>query len=132
MDINKTNQPDAVALLLGAETPSMPEPAEYCCKRLTTAYGQNFICKLRPLTRREAEAAKLASDPDIAVVLKGMMEPNLADSRVIEHVCGNATAFTAEDVLLRLFQPGEIESMSRIIQNLSGYLATTFTAVKKN
>lgn len=119
-------------VLLGADVPKPPEPVQYRCTRLSKAYGRPVVCTLRPLTRREANAVSLATDPDVAIVLAGLAEPRMADPAVIRHVCGDAEKYTAEDALVGLFLPGEIAAMATIIQRLSGYLDTSFAAIKKN
>lgn len=119
-------------VLLGADVPKPPEPVQYRCTRLSKAYGRPVVCTLRPLSRREANAVSLATDPDVAIVLAGLAEPRMADPAVIRHVCGDAEKYTAEDALVGLFLPGEIAAMATIIQRLSGYLDTSFAAVKKN
>ena len=126
-------QPASVLeVLLGADVPKPPEPVQYRCTRLSKAYGRPVVCPLRPLTRREANAVSLATDPDVAIVLAGLAEPRMADPAVIRHVCGDAEKYTAEDALVGLFLPGEIAAMATIIQRLSGYLDTSFAAIKKN
>lgn len=126
-------QPASVLeVLLGADVPKPPEPVQYRCTRLSKAYGRPVVCTLRPLSRREANAVSLATDPDVAIVLAGLAEPRMADPAVIRHVCGDAEKYTAEDALVGLFLPGEIAAMATIIQRLSGYLDTSFAAIKKN
>ena len=64
----------------------------------------------------------------IQILLAGVVEPDLRDPRLMEKYGGVTPAETVK----AMFLPGEIEDISRAVEELCGYRRSTIEEVKKN
>jgi len=116
-------------LLLKMELPHPPEKVVKL-KRLSQICGAPVEFKLRALSY--SKAAELTSsvmdDLNVHIILAGVVEPNLKDRGLLEKY----GAATPAELVKKLLLPGEIESLAREIERLSGYRTNTIEEVKKN
>ena len=116
-------------LLLKMELPHPPEKVVKL-KRLSQICGAPVELKLRALSY--SKAAELTSsvmdDLNVHIILAGVVEPNLKDRELLEKY----GAATPAELVKKLLLPGEIESLAREIERLSGYRTNTIEEVKKN
>jgi len=116
-------------LLLKMELPHPPEKVVKL-KRLSQICGAPVEFKLRALSY--SKAAELTSsvmdDLNVHIILAGVVEPNLKDRELLEKY----GAATPAELVKKLLLPGEIESLAREIERLSGYRTNTIEEVKKN
>lgn len=119
-------------LLLKPEVPDVQKQlptAEYKIRRLSRACGQDVVFTIRALPYGRVEELKKASeDVSIHILLAGVAEPNLKDTALAEKFGAVTPAETVKALLL----PGEIEDLSRAVEELCGYRRSTIEAVKKN
>jgi len=116
-------------LLLKMELPHPPEKVVKL-KRLSQICGAPVELKLRALSY--SKAAELTSsvmdDLNVHIILAGVVEPNLKDRELLEKY----GAATPAELVKKLLLAGEIESLAREIERLSGYRTNTIEEVKKN
>ena len=96
-------------------------------KRLSRLAGQDVIFTLRGLPYgRVQELQRLREDVECHILLEGCVEPDLksADFRKER---GGATPI---DAIQSLLLSGEIEDLSRAVEQLSGYRGSTIETVK--
>ena len=116
-------------LLLKTNVPNLPEK-EYTHKRLSRICGEPVIFKLRALPyNRAAELTNSEQDDlNVHILLAGVVEPSLKDKALQEKY----GAATPAELVKKLFLAGEIETISRMIEQLSGYRVTVLEEIKKN
>lgn len=68
------------------------------------------------------------ADLGVAVLLEGVISPELRNRALMEKY----KAATPEDLVRKLFLPGEIEDIAREIEKLSGYRRDTIEVFQKN
>jgi len=119
---------DALELLLKSDIPNLPEK-EYKLKRLSEICGAPVIFKLRALPyNRAAEIGKEQKDDiNVHILLAGVISPDLKDKELLNKY----NAITPADMVKKMLLPGEIEDISRAVERLSGYRATTIEEIKK-
>jgi hypothetical protein len=117
--------------LLRPEIPNVLKqlPAKaYRVKRLSELAGEDVVFQLRALPYGRVEELKEGNSEEMSVqiLLAGVVEPNLKDSRLAEKFGGATPAETVKAMLL----PGEIEDISRAVERLCGYRMNTIEEVK--
>lgn len=94
---------------------------------LSERAGKDMIFKVRELSYNEIKnILDMAennpnSDIKMQVVLKGIVEPSLKDSQLLQHY----NAPTPAELLPKILNAGEIDDLYNIIQRLSGYKQIT-------
>lgn len=117
---------NTMQLLLDMSIPDMPEK-EIKLKRLSEMCGEPVVFKLKALPyNRSVEIGKM-DEMNVHCVLAGVVEPNLKDSALLEHF----KAPTPAELVKKMLLPGEIEDISREIEKLSGYRASTIETVEE-
>ena len=119
---------NTLELLLKAEIPNMPEKS-FKVKRLSELCGEPVVFQLRALPyNRAAEIIKeQKEDMNVHILLTGVVSPNLKSRELQEKYKASTPAELVKAMLL----PGEIEDISRAVEMLSGYRATTIEEIKK-
>ncbi len=119
---------DTLELLLRADIPNLPEK-EFKIKRLSELCGAPVVFKLRALPyNRAAEIAKeQKSDMNVHVLLAGVTEPNLKSNDLLTKY----NAVTPAELVKKMLLPGEVEDISRAVEQLSGFRAVTIEEIKK-
>lgn len=120
-------------LLLRPDVPDVQKhlPTEQVkIKRLSKVTGEAVVFCIHGLTARTVRKIRESEDKDTAVriVLAGVSDPSFKDSQLIAKFGGLDAAEAVKAILL----PGEIEDLSRAIEQLSGYRGSTIETVKKN
>lgn len=122
---------DILDLLLRPEVPNvqknLPEKT-YRVKRLSGLLGEDAAFTLRGLPYGRVEELKEMSGGDVAVhiLLAGVTAPDFKDRRLGEKFGGVTPAETVKAMLL----PGEIEDISRAVEQLCGYRMNTIEEIK--
>lgn len=120
-------------LLLANELPE-PKTKDIKVKRLSEAWGQDVVLTLRELSYNEVCSLTKEDGEHIraAIVLEGVQEPNLKNMELMKKM----KASTPLEMVEKLFQAGEIDDISREIEELSGYRKKTVEdmveEIKKN
>ena len=119
---------DALELLLKAEISNLPEKS-FKVKRLSELCGAPVVFQLRGLPyNRAAEIIKeQKEDMNVHILLAGVVSPDLKSRELQEKYKASTPAELVKAMLL----PGEIEDVSRAVELLSGYRATTIEEIKK-
>ncbi|MEA5085103.1 MAG: hypothetical protein VB018_13295 [Lachnospiraceae bacterium] len=123
-----TNEMNVLELLLSNEPPKGKEK-EFRIKRLSEAWGQEVVFRLKGLGYNRVMDMRNGDDKEtsIQIVLSGVTSPNLKDQKLLTKY----NAPTAGEMLKKLLLPGEIEDLSRAIEKLSGYRVATIEEIKK-
>ncbi len=107
-------------LLLANELPE-PKTKDIKVKRLSEAWGQDVVLTVRELSYNEVCSLTKEEDLRAAIVLEGVQEPNLHNLELMKKM----KASTPLEMVEKLFQAGEIDDISREIEELSGYRKKT-------
>ena len=101
---------------------------EYKIKRLSELTGEDVVFRLRALPYGRVEELKESNSEEmnVHILLAGVVEPDLKDSRLAAKFGGATPAETVKAMLL----PGEIEDISRAVERLCGYRMSTIEEVK--
>ena len=120
---------DVLELLLGMQPAKLPEK-RVKVKRLSKLCGKDVVFTLRALPYNRVAEIRDGSSKELSVdiLLAGVQCPDLRDKQLLERY----HAPTPAELVKTLLLPGEIEDLSREIEKLSGYRATTVEEVKKN
>jgi hypothetical protein len=107
----------------------LPEK-EYKVKRLSQLCGEPVVFKLRamPYSKAYDISNTITEDLNIHILLAGVVEPNLKDAGLL----GKYGAATPAELVKKLLQPGEIDTIAKTIEQLSGYRVTVLEEIKKN
>lgn len=123
-------QPSILSLLLEGALPDVRQQRpqkKYEVKRLSKVLGQPAVFILQALPYgRVQELQRLTQDVSCHILLEGCVEPNIKDPALMAHY----QAATPLDVLQALLLPGEIEDLSRAVEQLTGYRQTTIKELK--
>ena len=113
---------DVIDILLNND-PVKAEEKDYKIKRLSKAYKEDVIFKLRGLGySRVAEIKNMNSeDVSVHIVLAGVKEPNFKNKDLLEKY----NAPNPAELIKKMLLPGEIEDISKAIELLSGYRKNT-------
>ena len=114
--------------LLALELPE-PETARVELKRLSKALGEPYVVTLKELPYNRVAALSKLDGGDVQYVVEGHVDPNLRDPRFYEGKMGCATPAEAAK---RLYRPGEIRRMARVLDRLNGFGADVVEELKKN
>lgn len=119
-------------LLLKADACSvtkLPEK-EYKVKRLSALVGEPVVFKLKalPYSRAYELTNGTTDDMNVHIILAGVVEPSFKDSALLEKY----GAVTPAELVKKILQPGEIDTLAKNIEELSGYRKTVIEEVKKN
>ena len=96
-------------------------------KRLSRLTGTDVVFILRGLPYgRVQELRRLREDVECHILLEGCEEPDLKSAALREKY-GGATPI---DAIQAMLLPGEIEDLSRTVEQLSGYRGNTIETVK--
>lgn len=119
---------DVIDILLNND-PVKAEEKDYKIKRLSKAYKEDVIFKLRGLGySRVAEIKNMNSeDVSVHIVLAGVREPNFKNKDLLEKY----NAPNPAELIKKMLLPGEIEDISKAIELLSGYRKNTIEEIKK-
>lgn len=107
---------------------------------LSKQAGEDVIFKIRGLTPQEMgeilEDSSATYEQNIAIVLAGVVDPDLRSGELRKHFSENlerkyAETFTVENSVCKLLSAGEISLLSRRIQKLSGYTVDLVEDIKK-
>ncbi len=120
---------DVLDLLMGLTPPKLPEK-QTKIKRLSQECGADVIFTLRALPYNRVAEIREGSTGDVSVeiLLAGVSAPNLRDKGLMEKY----RAPTPAELVKTLLLPGEIETLAREVEKLSGYRSATVEDVKKN
>lgn len=118
-------------LLLNADPSNvmvLPEK-QYKVKRLSDICGQPVVFKLKalPYSRAYELTNSQIDDINVHIILAGVVEPNLKDTELLKKY----SAATPAELVKKLLLPGEIETLSKTIEQMSGYRTTVLEEVKK-
>lgn len=124
-------QMDLVSLLLRPELPNVQKElptARYRVKRLSELLDTDVIFTLKGLPYGKVQKLResMTDDVSVQILLQGCVEPNLKDPALKERYGGATPAETVKAMLL----PGEIEDLSRAVEQLCGYRKLTIEEVK--
>lgn len=111
----------------------LEEPPEKLLKmsRLSKELGRPVNFKIRALSYNQInEFVRGKEDSELLIVLEGLAEPDLRDKRLL----AKFGALTPLELLRdkRFLRPGEVISLSRQIEQLSGYREDVFEDAIKN
>lgn len=116
--------------LLKPEVPNVQKElptGKYKVKRLSKLVGEDVVFTLRALPYGRVKDIKgMEEEADMAILLAGVMDPDLKDPALRERFGGPTPAEVVKAMLL----PGEIEDVSREIERLSGYRQMTIEKIK--
>ncbi len=117
-----------IDLLLSVE-PVKPQEKSVKIKRLSELCGAEVLFKLRAMSYdRVAEIKEMArGDMSVDIILAGVLSPDLKDGRLLQKY----KAATPAELVKAMLLPGEIESIAREIEKLSGYREATLEEIKK-
>ncbi len=119
-------------MLLAPEAPNVLKELptkQYKVKRLSELFGEEAVLTLKALPYGKVEELKRSSEGvGIQILLAGVVDPDLRDPRLMEKYGGVTPAETVK----AMFLPGEIEDISRAVEELCGYRRSTIEEVKKN
>jgi hypothetical protein len=112
-----------------AAVAKLPEK-EYKVKRLSQLCGEPVVFKLKamPYSKAYDISTSITEDLPVHILLAGVVEPNLKDKALLEKY----GAGTPAELVKKLLLPGEIETISKTIEQLSGYRVTVLEEIKKN
>lgn len=118
-------------LLLKSHLPDVQKDlptAKYKVKRLSREMGAPVVFTLRALPYGRVQELKEmgGADRDVHLVLKGVAEPDLRDTRLREKY----SAATPAEVVRAMFLPGEIENMALAVEKLCGYRSAAIEEIK--
>lgn len=118
-------------LLLSADRPDARKDLKTCeveIPRLSTETDK-AIFKVRQLTYDEYINIRSLpeSGQDFAIILSGVIDPNLKDKKLLDASRG---IHTQDDLIRSLFTPGEITKLIVKINSLSGYSASSVVDLK--
>lgn len=124
-------QMDLVSLLLRPELPNVQKElptAQYRVKRLSQLLDTDVVFTLKGLPYGKVQKLResMSDDVSVQILLQGCVEPNLKDPALKERYGGATPAETVKAMLL----PGEIEDLSRAVEQLCGYRKLTIEEVK--
>lgn len=124
-------QMDLVSLLLRPELPNVQKElptAQYRVKRLSQLLDTDVVFTLKGLPYGKVQKLResMTDDVSVQILLQGCVEPNLKDPALKERYGGATPAETVKAMLL----PGEIEDLSRAVEQLCGYRKLTIEEVK--
>lgn len=111
-------------ILLTKELPE-PKKKELRMKRLTDAFGEDFIVEIQELPYSKAAEIRELSEFDVHTLLAGVVNIKFGELK------NRCDVETPAEVVKKLFQPGEIADISREIERLSGFRTRTWDEVKK-
>ncbi len=100
---------------------------------LSERAGKDMIFTVRELSYNEIKNImdmvrdNPTSDLKMHIVLKGVVEPNLKDSQLLQHY----NAPTPAELLPKILSAGEIAELNYVIQQLSGYNKVTSEIVQQ-
>ena len=122
---------DLLALLLRPELPNVQKElptAQYRVKRLSQLLDTDVVFTLKGLPYGKVQKLResMSDDVSVQILLQGCVEPNLKDPALKERYGGATPAETVKAMLL----PGEIEDLSRAVEQLCGYRKLTIEEVK--
>lgn len=116
--------------LLRPEIPAVAKKlpmGKFRVKRLSEAAGEDVIFTLRALPYgRVKEIQEMTGDSEVAILLAGVVEPDLKAPALMEKFGGPTPAEMVKGLLL----PGEIADLSRAVEKLSGYRRETIEEIK--
>lgn len=117
--------------LLLSKTPQYPEKSVKMA-RLSKELGEEVVFKIRalPYTAVQDYIKSDAEDSDINIVLGGLVEPDLKDSRLLNKYGAVTPAELLRDA--RFLRPGEVLKLSNEIGKLSGFGEKVFEEIEKN
>lgn len=124
-------QMDLVSLLLRPELPNVQKElptAQYRVKRLSQLLDTDVVFTLKGLPYGKVQKLResMSDDVSVQILLQGCVEPNLKDPALKDRYGGATPAETVKAMLL----PGEIEDLSRAVEQLCGYRKLTIEEVK--
>lgn len=104
--------------------------ATYKIKRLAAIGGDSAVVKLQglPYGRAAAIAEMDTVDTPSMILLEGLVEPKMTDSRLQDKFGG----VTPLETLHAVFSPGEIHQLSARVERLSGFRTDTIVEVKND
>lgn len=120
-------------LLLKSDLPDVQKTlptAKYKVKRLSRETGVPVVFTLRALPYGRVQEIK-ELDPaafDIQLILEGVAEPDLKDSRLMEKY----GVVTPAEVVKAMFLSGEISNIALAVEKLCGYRSTAIEEVKNS
>lgn len=116
-------------LLLKAKIDRPPEKS-IRSSRLSRELGQPVVFKIRAVGYGKVTELKDQEDVELRLVLAGLAEPDLKDSRLLEKYGAPTPMELLRD--MRFLLPGEVTELAREIEKLSGFRKTVFEEVRKN
>lgn len=115
-------------LLLDME-PTKTETKKMKVKRLSQLCKEDVTVTLAGLTYEKVLQIKQEpQDLGVAILLEGVTEPDLRNRALMEKY----KAATPDELVKKLFLPGEIEDIAREIEKLSGYRKEVLEEFQKN
>ena len=125
----------ALDLLLSKDTKRLFERPEKTIEvaRLSEVYGEPFVARVRAMTMGEFDALPKDGDIRTNVVLAGMVEPDLKNAALLEKLKpeGRNGPLLPTEAAARLFLPGEITAIYKVISDLSGFGVDAVRELKK-
>lgn len=123
---------DILKELLGL-TPRENKTQQVKLLKLSERAGKDMIFTVRELSYNEIKNIldmaenNPTADIKMHVVLKGVVEPSLKDSQLLQHY----NAPTPAELLPKILSAGEIAELNDVIQKLSGYKQITAELVQQ-
>lgn len=101
--------------------------------RLSEMFGEPFEVRVRAITMSEFDDLPKDGDSNVHVVLAGVVEPDLRNPALLEKLRpeGRKGPLLPFEAVNRLFLPGEVVGLYKVISDLSGFGREAVRELKK-